>query len=285
MTEKESTTTTETLSESERAAMFASSAPSDRNVKRRGGRAPIPPKAVAWALVAFVVLGLGGAAGEHYFGNFGVTSSTSSKFLPSNANLTPVSSLNSLSIDELMDLKEIDNATAPGFTLRTQRGHVWKLRRTDDKVVVLTFENVICNDICPVLGSEVKQAQALLGKNAAKVEFAFVNTDPRELRVVAHPLALSETGLATAPNVVFLSGSLHVMNTVWTNYGVRIKVGAKQNEVSHNNVMYFISFSGQLVAQATPFANESSSGVFSLKADLISRFAKGIATTADSLVK
>ncbi|MFZ1062264.1 MAG: SCO family protein [Acidimicrobiales bacterium] len=284
MTENERPTAVP-LSESERAAMFASNAPLDRNVRRRGGRAAIPPKAVAWILVAFVVLGLGGEAGEHYLGNFGVSSRTNTKFLPSNADLTPLSSLNSLSTDQLMDLKEIDNASAPRFSLRTPRGHLWRLRRSEGKVVVLGFENAACNDICPVLGEEVEQARSLLGKNAADVEFVLVNTDPRDLKVNPEPPALVDVGLAHASDVVFLTGTLRTVDSVWTAYGVRIKVGAKRNEVAHNNVMYFISPSGQLDAQATPFANVSSTGTFSLKPDLISRFAKGIAITADSLVK
>ena len=85
--------------------------------------------------------------------------------------------------------------------------------------------------------------------------------------------------------MVFLTGSLHALNAVWSNYGVRIKVGALASQVTHNNVMYFISPNGQLEAQATPFASVSSHNVFSLKANLITRFAKGIATTASSLVK
>jgi protein SCO1/2 len=285
MSEHESTATTRLLTESERAAMFAAHAPVDRNLKHGGGRAPVPPKAVAWILAIFVVLGLGGAALEHFFGGFGVTSATTTKFLPSNANLTPVGSLNTLSVDQLMDLKEIDNATAPGFTLRTQRDHLWKLHRSDGKVIVLAFENSTCNDICPVLGAEIKQAQTLLGKDQDHVEFAIVNTDPRDLSMSANPTALRVPGLSHASNVVFLTGSLSSLDAVWTSYGVRIKVGAKPGEVTHNNVLFFIAPSGQLEAQATPFANVNSNGVFFLKDNLISRFAKGIATTADSLVK
>jgi len=285
MTDTESTGTTPLLSETERAAIFASNAPVDRNFRRQGGRAPIPPKAVAWALVIFVVLGLGGAALEHFFGNFGVTSATTTKFLPSNANLSPVSSLNSLSVDQFMNLKQIANASAPSFTLRTQRNHRWNLRRSNGKVIVLAFENAPCNDICPVLGNEIKQAQALLGNNESQVEFAIVNTDPLDLTLSAHPMALSEPGLASASHVVFLTGSLHALNAVWSDYGVRIKVGALASQVTHNNVMYFIAPNGQLEAQATPFASVSTHNVFSLKANLITRFAKGIATTASSLVK
>jgi cytochrome oxidase Cu insertion factor (SCO1/SenC/PrrC family) len=283
MTEKNGAATT--LSEQERAAIFAANAPIDRSQRRRTGVSPIPPKAVAWALAAFAVLGLGGEAIEHYIGGYGAGTATTTKYFPSNANLTPLSALNSLSTDEFMGLKEIDNATATSFVLRTQDGHVWRLRRNHGKVVVLSFENAICNDICPVLSDEIKQAQAFLGKDATDVEFAIVNTDPRDHAVNARPAALTQTGLASHHNVVFLTGSLQALVKVWTDYGIKVKVGATATEVSHNNEMYFISPKLQLEALATPFAGENKGGVFSLRADYVSRFAKGIATTADSLVK
>jgi cytochrome oxidase Cu insertion factor (SCO1/SenC/PrrC family) len=283
MTDQNGATTS--LTEAERAAIFAANAPVDRNQKRRSGVSPIPPKAVAWALVAFAVLGLGGEAIEHYVGGYGAGTATPGKYLPSNANLTPLSALNSLSTDEFMGLKEIDNATAPSFTLRTQNNHVWKLRRNGGKVIVLTFENAICNDICPVVSEEVEQAQVLLGNDASHVEFAFVNTDPRQHAVNARPAALTKTGLASRPNVVFLTGSLRALDAVWTDYGLKIKVGSKAAEVSHNNVMYFISPRSQLEALATPFAQAIKDGAFTLRANYVARFAKGIATTADSLVK
>jgi cytochrome oxidase Cu insertion factor (SCO1/SenC/PrrC family) len=279
------TTSSPTLSEEERAALFRLNAPIDRGVRSKGGRAPISPKAVVWMLTAFAVLGLGGAGIEHFIGNYGVTSSTSTKFLPSNANLTPLSALNSMSVDQFMALKEISNASAPTFTLRTQRGHTWKLAHVKGRVIVLTFENATCNDICPVLGNEISQAQSLLGRDASKVEFAIINTDPRDLAITVNPPALKVPALAERQNVVFLNGSLPALNSVWTSYGIRVRVGAKSSEVSHNNVIYFITAKHQLVAQATPFATQNSNGAFSLKPTYVARFAKGIATTADSLVK
>lgn len=283
MTERNDAATT--LSEKERAAIFAAHAPIDRSQKKRVGVSPIPPKAVAWMLVAFAILGLGGEAIEHFIGGYGAGTATTNKYLPSNADLTPLSAVNSLSTDEFMGLKEIDNAVAPGFALRTQSNHLWKLKKNDGKVVILSFEDSICNDICPVLGDEMKQADALLGSDASKVEFAFVNTDPRDHAVVADPLALTHTGLTSRSNFVFLTGSLTALDKVWTSYGVKIKVGSKATEVSHNNLIYFISPKLQLEALATPFARENATGVFSLSGNDIARFAKGIATTADSLVK
>lgn len=275
---------TKALSDEERAAIFVANAPVDRSQKRRSGVSPIPPKAVAWMLAAFAVLGLGGEAVEHYIGGYGAGTATPTKFLPSNADLTPLSALNSLSTDEFMGLKEIDNATAPSFTLRTQDDHLWNLKKNDGKAVVLLFENAICNDICPVLSDEVRQAQVLLGSDASKVEFAIVNTDPRDHAVNAEPAALTRTGLASRSNVVFLTGSLRDLDPIWTDYGIRIKVGSKATEVSHNNVMYFISPKLRLEALATPFARETKSGVYSLSDNDIARFAKGIAVTVDSLV-
>jgi len=274
-----------TLSEEERAAIFAANAPIDRSQGKKKGVSPIPPKAVAWALAAFAVLGLGGEAVEHYIGGYGAGTATTTKYFPSNANLTPLSALNSLSTDEFMGLKEIDHATAISFSLRTPHDRVWRLRHNDGKVVVLSFENAICNDICPVLSEEIKQAQTFLGRDASKVEFAIVNTDPRDHAVNARPAALTQTGLASHRNVVFLTGALPALVKVWTDYGIKVKVGATSNEVSHNNEMYFISPTLQLEALATPFAGENKDGVFSLRANYVTRFAKGIATTADSLVK
>ena len=273
------------LSEEERAAMFRSSAPIDRNARRRGGKSSIPPKAVAWLLVIFAVLGLGGEAGEHYFGNFGVTSATTTKFLPSNANLAPVRSVNEMTEDSFIGLKEISNAVAPSFTLVTQNDRKWNLSRVGHKVVVLFFENTTCNDICPVLGAEMKEARAQLGSNARSIVFAIVNTDPRNIAVNPHPLALELPHLEGTPNVVFLTGSLHRLNSVWVKYGIRIKVGSAPSEVSHNNEIYFIGAKHRLEALATPFAKVSNKNAFSLSATYIARYAKGIAETAISLVE
>jgi cytochrome oxidase Cu insertion factor (SCO1/SenC/PrrC family) len=152
-------------------------------------------------------------------------------------------------------------------------------------VVVLAFYNMNCNDICPVVGAEIKQAQQLLGARASKVDFTIVNTDPKHLNVSATPLALSLPGLLGSPEIHFLTGPLSVLNTVWTHYGIAIKVGLNSNDVTHNNLMYFISPSGKLSAQVDPFANVNSVGTVTLDAKEVHRFALGISRVADSLIK
>jgi cytochrome oxidase Cu insertion factor (SCO1/SenC/PrrC family) len=265
--------------------VFASANHGDRTAANRSKRSPVPPKFLVWTLVVFVVLGLGGELLEHYYGNIGLPTSKPFKVNVTRNSLTPISAATSLSLAEFINLKEISNTTAPPFTLRTQSNRRWSFAKAKGKAVVLTFENSICNDICPILDAEIKETRGLLGAKASRVDFVVVNTDPKDLSVNAQPLALSTANLLSAPNVFFLTGSLTALDNVWTSYGVRIKVGAMTTQVTHNNVMYFIGPKGHLVGIATPFAHEDSSGQFSLSQANINRFAKGIAETAGSLVK
>ncbi len=273
------------LSEADRAAAFAKHQPVDRAAAFRAGRTPIPPKFIMWMVATFAVLGLGGAVVEHYFGTIGLPTTPTTTFKLAPTPTTPSGRQISASLPALMGLKYIANAQAPGFSLLTQTGSLWSLHGARGKAVVLTFENSTCNDICPVLGAEIKEAQQRLGAKSSKVLFVIVNTDPQHVGVAPTPAALSIPGLATAHNVYFLTSKLTRLNAVWTNYGVSVRVGAKANQVMHNDVMYFIGPKGQLSAQATPFANESNRGVFSLSPSDIARFAQGIANTASSVVK
>lgn len=273
------------LTEVQRAAAFSSQNRVDRAAALRSGRTPVPPKFIAWMLVVFAVLGLGGAVIEHFYGNVGLPTSKAFKVKIPRSALTPTGSPSSMSLDDFIGLRQISNAAAPGFTLRDQFGKKWSLTSAKGDAIVLTFMNSICNDICPVVGAEIKQAQVLLGSKASKIDFVIVNSDPRSLAPNPSPPALSVPKLLTAPHVYFLTSSLNALVATWTNYGLKVSVGAKTDQVSHNNLMYFIDPSGHLAGVATPFAIESSAGAFSLNAAEVNRFAQGIALTAGSLVR
>jgi cytochrome oxidase Cu insertion factor (SCO1/SenC/PrrC family) len=152
-------------------------------------------------------------------------------------------------------------------------------------VVVLTFYSSTCNDICPVVGAEFKEASQQLGRNSSRVEFVVVNSDPRHTRTSLDSAALRVPGLANVSSVKFLTGTIDQLNSVWTTYGVLVKVGAQANQVSHNNVLYFIDTQGNLAAYSVPFAQESSLGNYSLDAAILHRYAEGIAVTAESLLQ
>jgi len=275
------------LSEEERAAVFAKSyAARGAGGAPRFGQAPIPPKFVLFVALAFLVLGVGGAVLEHFYGNAGqaaATTTTAYQLPP-----TPVApsgpQLNA-STQALMGLKDIATAQASNFSLVDQHGRVWSLTGARGRVVVLTFMNINCNDICTVLGPEIRIARSLLGPASQKVEFAIVNTDPNNFRLQSNPAALRVPALADLSNVHFLTGSLGDLNSVWINYGVSVKVGALASQVAHNNVMYFITPKGQLKSLAVPFGNEDHAGIFTLNPQTLQRFAEGVAATAVRLAR
>jgi len=264
------------LSEAERTAAF------------HAGRTPVPPRFILLVSVATVVVVAFGTLMEHYFGNAGTSNpstSYSAATSPSgvaSAQTSPGGGQLSASVQNLLGLRQIATTPAPNFTLTDQSKQPWSLDAQRGSVVVLTFFDARCQDICPVLGQELAQARTLLNAKGVHVTFAVVNTNPHDTTPTSHPPALNRFGLATMPNVHFLNGPLSALNKVWVNYGVQIRVDTK-GHAAHNEVMYFITPEGKLSEIAVPFGNESSSGIFSLRPAQIHDYAAGVAQTATSL--
>jgi cytochrome oxidase Cu insertion factor (SCO1/SenC/PrrC family) len=276
------------LSEEQRASVFAAAnASRDRSVALRTRQIPVPRKFIIWSIVAVLVLGLGGEVAQHFFETYGkapkatVPTSPVFKGTPPSTIHTPTL----ISLQVFMGLKDIGTAVAPTFSLTNQSGHRWSLKSAKGKVVVLAFYNSICNDICPVLGTEIRKASTELGADASKVVFVIVNTDPNHTHISLDSPAIRVPGLTDISSLELLSGNISALNSVWSSYGVRVLVGVKSDEVSHNNELYFISPLGNLAAYASPFGTESKSGLYSLGASSVNLYARAIAETADSLVR
>lgn len=256
------------LSETERAAAL------------RAGRAPVPMKFIVRASLGLVAAVAFGTLMEHVFGNVGqpskIVSATTTRAPRASATTNAYSS-----IVAMMGLHAIDSTTAPSISLTDQYSQPWQLRTQRGHVVVLTFFDQFCHDICPVLGAELREANEMLGANS-HVTFAIVNTNPTSVAVNSHSAALQGTGLSQSANVFFLTGPLTRLNSVWKAYGVQILKDANGN-LAHNNVLYFITPQGRLNSLAIPFGNENHLGVYSLSATEIHRFAIGIAHIATSL--
>lgn len=246
-------------------------------------------KKVLWGGIAVLaVLGLGGQAVEHYFGNLGLPTSsgptttfTAPTTTPTHTTTTTISV--AIADAAFIGLHPIGTAQAPQFTLTDQHGHAYGTSQARGRMTLITFYNKNCNDICPVLGAELRMMLADLGTNVEQVNVIVVNTDPFSYGASADPLALTETGLSTFSNVHFVTGSLANLNLVWKDYGVEVKVGATTSQVAHNSVIYFVSPTSGLEAIAKPFAKESKLGEFSLSGTDISRFAEGLRFATVSL--
>jgi protein SCO1/2 len=272
--------------------------PVDRRAALAAGPPGIPRKFVYWVLVAAAVLALGGLAGEHLFSSAGLNpvatsahgtkpkSATTTTTAPAprpaprtTNNTQPISA----SLKSLMALTRLNPTPAPPFSLTDQSGQITSLPMRPPEAVVLTFFDGPCNDICPVLAAEIRQADTDLGGEAQYVEFLTVNTDPLALAQSAQTPALTDTGLGALPNWRMLTGPLPTLDTVWKAYGVSISVDQKTDLEAHNEVLYFIDPSGHLRYKATPFANESKTGTYSLPAATIAGWATGIADYAGQL--
>jgi cytochrome oxidase Cu insertion factor (SCO1/SenC/PrrC family) len=265
--------------------------PIDRAAALAKGAPGIPAKFVFWVLGVVLVVSLGGLVGERVFSSAGLNPvattvpRVAAATVPVSAPSAPSASraINS-SLASFMGLIAPTLRPAPPFTLSDQGGHPTSVPTEPPRVVVLTFFNAPCNDICPVVAAEIEQADAELGTSASNVEFITVNTDPRAVAQSDEAALLSETSLNALPNWHMVTGPLATLNSIWKAYGVSISVDKKTGLEAHSDVMAFIDAHGGLRYRATPFADESTTGTFSLPAASITRWAQGIATYAGRLI-
>lgn len=280
------------LSEADRSAAFTSGrVPVDRQAALHAGSTPIPRKFFLWVIIVFAVLGGGGVIAEHFIGNAGVQTAitTPNTSLPGagpapSAPNSPTGPTIPASPAAVIGLTHLAGGMASPIDLYDQAGARWNLVDAHGKVVVLSFFNAECNDICPVLGQEITEADRLLGPKSADIQFVVVNTDPLETSLSVVPPALTETGLNQLANLTYLTGSLASLSHVWKNYGITVALSNTTRVVNHNDLMYFITPDGRLTLHAIPFANESSLGIYSLDPATIHTFARGVAAAASGQI-
>jgi protein SCO1/2 len=261
----------------DRAAAFAAISPA------------VPRKFVYWLLASAAVLGLGGLAVEHLFSSTGLNPvpaarlHTTTTTAPRPAASLPAGGSGQLSasLTAFMGLTDLRVTPAPEYTLTDQAGQPYPLVSQTGKVVVLTFFNGSCNDICPIVAAEIRDADADLGADAAKVSFVTVDTDPSALAVSS--LSGAQAELGGLANWHIVTGPLSTMNAVWKSYGISISVVRHTGVEAHNNAVYFIDPQGRERYRSTPFANETRTGLYSLPSDDVTRWGSGIATFAAKL--
>jgi cytochrome oxidase Cu insertion factor (SCO1/SenC/PrrC family) len=263
----------------------------DRAAALAEGSPGIPANFVFWVLGAILVLSVGGLVGERVFSSTGLnptpttTPTTAARTLPAASPGAPVPApARSLSapLASFMGLSAPPVRPAPAFALTDQAGRPTSMPPQPPRVVVLTFFDARCDDICPVLASEIRQADADLGAEAARVEFLTVNTDPSAL-ADSDEVSAESTGLGALANWHMLTGPLATLDAVWKAYGVSISVDTKTGREAHNDVMDFVDPHGVVRYRAVPVADESATGRFSLPAASASRWAQGIALYARKL--
>jgi protein SCO1/2 len=136
-------------------------------------------------------------------------------------------------------------APAPAIALRNYLGQPVNLDSYRGKAVLVTFLYTNCPDICPLITSNLRVAQNLMGpKVADKVQIIAVSVDPKgdTKKAVASFLARHEmTG-----RMQYLIGSARELAQVWKAWGVGSERDAKQPQfVNHSGLIYGITASGK----------------------------------------
>jgi protein SCO1/2 len=270
------------LSGAERAAAFSAKEPK------------IPRKFSVIAVVALAVLTVGGVLGERLLSSIGlnpdatptVSSTTPTAPTPVIAPPQTPPSIPEVGapLVEFLGITKLPERPAPALSLEDQHGRSVSLADERGDVVVLTFFDAPCQDICPILSAELVRAATDLGPEGSRVVFLTVDTDPLALSAAPATAAATHDGLGAVATWHFLTSNLDTLDAVWRAYGVSVNVSQTSQLVAHNDVMYFIDPNGRLRYEATPFADESSTGVFSLAPASITRWGQGIATYAEKLV-
>ena len=242
--------------------------PEARTAALAAGAPKVPRRVVVWGVVIAAVLALGGSLGERLASSVGLNPSASpttsapstTSTVPSGPGVSPASAL--------LSFVPVRHVRAPHLVLVDQHGHRVSLAGEAGKVVVLTFFDASCADVCPVLAAELRHADADLGALRSRVEFLTVNTDPLLRASSPAPPAVTASGLAALPNWRYLTGPLRTLDAVWRDFGVSISVYTRTRVVVHNDVLYLVDPRGALVARGSPFSDESRRGSYSLPPSL-----------------
>jgi protein SCO1 len=134
---------------------------------------------------------------------------------------------------------------APPLVLRNYLGQRVDISSYRGKAVLVTFIYTHCPDVCPLITSNLRVAQNLMGSaRANKAQVIAVSVDPRgdTRRTVAAFLARHEmTG-----RMQYLIGSARELAAVWKAWGVGSERDANHPElVEHSGLVYGITGSGK----------------------------------------
>jgi protein SCO1 len=134
---------------------------------------------------------------------------------------------------------------APPLELRNYLGERVNIDDYKGRAVLVTFLYTNCPDICPLITSNLRVAQNLMGKaTSSKAQIIAVSVDPRgdTRKAVAAFLARHQmTG-----RMKYLIGSAHELAAVWKAWGVGSERDAEQPQfVNHSGLIYGITASGK----------------------------------------
>lgn len=150
------------------------------------------------------------------------------------------------------------NLPAADFTLNDQNGQAVQLAALRGKVVALTFLYTNCPDVCPLIATNLGQADQQLGAERANVVLLAVTVDPTNDTPAAVQKFDAEHQLQQQTNWHYLLGTVSQLTSVWKSYYVgsdaaqvadapATKVSAPTPQlINHTAIIYLIDRRGNL---------------------------------------
>ena len=136
---------------------------------------------------------------------------------------------------------------ATGFRFDDQDGRPISLQQLRGKLVVLTFLDPVCSDVCPVIAGQLAAIDRRLGPLAQRIEIVALDTNPvfQNRRDVA--TFTREHGLGAVTNWHFLSGNWDDVHRVLAGYRIEVTV-PQVGMVSHDQGIYLLAPDGSVAS-------------------------------------
>ncbi|MEJ2010298.1 MAG: SCO family protein [Acidobacteriota bacterium] len=171
---------------------------------------------------------------------------------------------------------------APGFVLRDQKDRLTSLAQFRGRVVVLTFIDPECTQLCPLTTKSMVDALKILGPAAAsQVQLLGIDANPAKTQV-------SDVAAYTREHELqgrwrFLTGSEAQLESVWHHYHVYVAEKKNSDDVVHEAVVFVIGPEGhESAVYSTPMSYESVGDQAQTLARDIARLLPGQASVSTS---
>ena len=152
---------------------------------------------------------------------------------------------------------------APDFLLFDQNGSPVALSDFRGRIVALTFLDSVCQDICPLIALQFRQAFEQLkqsGTDVSRVVFLGVNVNTEANSLEDVMKFTQEQGLNTILTWHFLTGTAAELEPVWKAYAISVARDEKSGELVHTSGVYLLDQKSQRRWYISfPFADQGDS--------------------------
>uniref|UniRef100_UPI002632FF0D SCO family protein n=1 Tax=Ferrimicrobium sp. TaxID=2926050 RepID=UPI002632FF0D len=145
------------------------------------------------------------------------------------------------------------------------------------KTLIVTFLDPVCTDTCPLIASELREAdEQLTPTERANTDVIAIADNPIFHSVSSAHLFTDREGMASLPNWYFLtSPSLKTLAAVWQSYGVGLSVPQNGVMIVHPDLVYIVNSAG-VERWMIPADPSDTNAIQSSFASLVDSLVKGV---------